>query len=101
MTDGLLPELAKSIAQQGLLFAVLAAIIVTGLRKVWVPGFAYDEKKTERDQATAALDRFVGIHEDQARLMEENTELLRDVVRRLDQLERRDHGPHTRDRERG
>lgn len=99
MSDSLLPELAKSIAQQGLLFAVLAAIIVTGLRKVWVPGFAYDEKKTERDQATAALDRFVGIHEDQARLMEENTELLRDVVTRLERLER--HGPHTRDRERG
>ncbi len=70
MDSGGVLEIAKAANQIGLV-GLLAAIIVTGIKAMWVPGFAYREKKAERDEAVAALDRFVGIHEAQTRAMEE------------------------------
>lgn len=87
MTDPVLSELAKSVASQGPLFAVLIAIIVLGVRAVWVPGFAYKQMKDERDQATATLDKFVGVHETQTDAIERNTKTLEDVCRRLEKIE--------------
>jgi len=63
--EQLLNEIGKGILQQGLVFAILLAIIVTGIKATWVPGFFYRQMKEERDQAIAALDKFVVIHEQQ------------------------------------
>lgn len=78
-------ELAKSVNQAGLV-GLLAAIIVTGIKAMWVPGFAYREKKAERDEAVAALDRFVGIHEDQTRVIEDQTRAIQGLQRELGEL---------------
>lgn len=86
--------------EQAPLVGVMAAIIFSGIKAYWVPGFAYREKTAERDRALATLDRFVGIHEAQTRAMEDikremaeqkvvNTELCKEIERLTDRLERR------------
>lgn len=95
MTDAILPEIAKTIASQGLLFAVLVAIIVTGIRATWVPGFAWQQMKMERDEAIKTLDQFVDVHEGQARLMQEHAEQMKRVVMILERIDRKTRGRAT------
>lgn len=82
-----------NLLNRGGLIALLVMIIATGIKALWVPGFAYREKKAERDQAVATLEKFIDIHEAQTRALEAQAArlvALEAAVERLsERLERR------------
>lgn len=80
-------DIVKAARENGA-YGLLVAIIITGVIPLWVPIFAYKQMKAERDEAVMTLARFVKIHEELSRVVEELKENQVPVKEGMARLER-------------